>query len=183
MTDAEQSSNTSYNVREAKNALDGNEKSIIHTDNKKSGWWSAKFKEGAFKVNEVKFMNRPDGWGKRLGDTSVEIDGKFCGKVQSQTVQGKWYTVKCEKPIIGKTVKVTSKANTPLHFTEFRAFGAANKQCITDACSSSQFLLETGKCQNCPTGYIADPKDKTNCIYGKYVKEIKCKRGHRVDQI
>jgi hypothetical protein len=42
MTDPEQSSNTSYNVREAKNALDANERSIIHTDNKRSGWWTAK---------------------------------------------------------------------------------------------------------------------------------------------
>jgi hypothetical protein len=128
-------------------------------------------------------LNRPDGWGDRLGDAEVEVDGKLCGKVQSQTVQGKWYTVECAKPIIGDKIKVTSKANTPLHFAEFRAFGQRNKQCMTDTCSKTQFLLKTGKCTNCPTGYVQDPSDKTNCVYGKYAKEFKCKRGWRVDQL
>jgi hypothetical protein len=50
LINAEQSSNTSYNVREAKNALDGKEDSIIHTDNEKSGWWTAKFNDGTMRV-------------------------------------------------------------------------------------------------------------------------------------
>jgi len=118
-----QSSNTSYNVREAANALDGSEKSIIHTENKQSGWWKAKFKDGSFKVNQVKLLNRPDGWGARLGAATVEIDGKVCGQVQKETKQNVWYTVVCSKPIIGRTIKVISQAQTPLHFAEIRAFG------------------------------------------------------------
>jgi len=35
LTDASQSTNTSYNVREAGNALDAQEDTIIHTDNEK----------------------------------------------------------------------------------------------------------------------------------------------------
>jgi hypothetical protein len=94
-----------------------------------------------------------------------------------------WYTVTCAKPIIGRTIKVTSKAGTPLHFAELRVFGTANNQCKTDSCTTSQFLLKSGKCQSCPPGYVQDPEDKTNCVYGKYIREIKCKRGHRVDQL
>jgi hypothetical protein len=183
MTDPEQSSNTSYNVREAKNALDSNERSIIHTDNKRSGWWTAKLQGGTYAVESVSMKNRPDGWGHRLGDTTIEVDGKLCGKVTSKTVQGAWYTVKCAKPILGRSIKVTSKAKTPLHFAEIRAHGKPNKQCSADKCSAKQFLLKTGKCGACPTDYVQDPKDKKNCVYGKYVKEIKCKRGHRVDQL
>jgi len=183
MTDAEQSSNTSYNVREAKNALDSNEKTIIHTDNNKSGWWTAKLEGGAYAVEKVSMKNRPDGWGYRLGSATVEVDGKLCGKVTPKTVQGAWYTVKCAKPIIGRSVKVTSKDKTPLHFAEIRAFGKANKQCTTDKCSAKQFLLKTGKCGACPTDYVQDPQDKKDCVHGKYVKEVKCKRGHRVDQL
>lgn len=183
MNEEEQSSNTSYNVREAKNAIDDNEKSIIHTDNKKSGWWTAKFEKGLHAVQKVMFKNRPDGWGHRLGDATVEVDGKPCGKVVSKTVQGAWYTVKCDKTVIGKSVKVTSKKDTPLHFAEIRVFGKPNKQCTTDKCTNKQYLLKTGKCASCPTDYVQDPKDKKNCIYGKYVKEIMCKRGHRVDQL
>jgi len=135
------------------------------------------------KVESVKLLNRPDGWGDRLGDSEVEVDGKLCGKVESKTAQGKWYTVTCTKPVIGKNVKVISKESTPLHFAEVRVMGKANRQCIVDACTGSQFLLKTGKCAACPTGYIQDPLDKTNCIFSDYIKEIKCKRGHRVDQI
>ena len=145
MYEPEQSSNTAYNVREAANALDGNEKSIIHTANQKAGWWRAKFKNGSFKVNQVKLLNRPDGWGARLGDATVEIDGKECGKVQGTTKQNVWYTVTCAKPIIGRTIKVTSKADTPLHFTEVRVFGTANDQCKTDTCAGNQFLLKSGR--------------------------------------
>jgi len=176
-------------VREAANALDGNEKTIIHTENQKSGWWRAKFKNGSFKVNQVKLLNRPDGWGARLGDATLEIDGKECGKVQSSTKQNAWYTVTCTKPIIGRTIKVTSKAGTPLHFAEIRVFGTANNQCKTDSCDPSNkltpnhFLLKSGKCQACPSGYVHDPQDKTKCVYGHYIREIKCKRGHRVDQL
>lgn len=112
----EQSSNTSYNVREAKNALDGNEKTIIHTDNNKSGWWTAKFTGGTYAVERIAFKNRKDGWGHRLGGSTVEIDGKLCGKVTAKTVAGAWYSVKCAKPILGRSVKVTSKDKTPLHF-------------------------------------------------------------------
>jgi hypothetical protein len=80
-------------------------------------------------------------------------------------------------------MKITSKADTPLHFAEIRAFGKANKQCSTETCTNSQYLLKSGRCADCPTGWITDPEDNTTCIYGKQVKEIKCKRGHRVDQI
>lgn len=170
-------------MREAANALDENEKTIIHTENEKSGWWRAKFKNGSFKVNQVKLLNRPDGWGARLGEATVEVDGKECGKVQSSTKQNVWYTVTCTKPIIGRTIKVTSKAATPLHFADIRVFGTANNQCKTDACDASQFLLKSGRCQSCPPGYVQDPNDKTKCVYGQYVGEIKCKRGHRVDQL
>jgi hypothetical protein len=154
MIDAEQSSNTSYNVREAKNALDGNERSIIHTANKKSGWWTAKFNGGNFEIDSVKLKNRPDGWGHRLGDSTVEIDGKLCGKVSTKTVNGAWYAVKCAKPILGKTVTITSKAKTPLHFAEIRVFGKANKQCSADTCKSNEYLLQTGRCARCPTNYV-----------------------------
>jgi len=182
MVTPEQSSNTSYNVREAQNALDGNDRTICHTDNNKSGWWTAKF-NGTFAVESVNIKNRPDGWGYRLGDATVTVDGKLCGKVTSKTKQGAWYTVKCAKPILGASVKVESKGNNPLHFSHIAAFGKANKQCVTDKCSANKFLLKTGKCRSCPTDYITDPKNKKNCVYGKYVKEIKCKRGHRVDQL
>jgi hypothetical protein len=133
------------------------------------------------RVKEVKLMNRPDGWGDRLGDSEIEVDGKLCGKVQSATKQGAWYTVECEKPVIGKSVKVISKENTPLHFAEIRVHGEPNKQCMTDTCSSSQYLLKTGKCASCPPNYVQDPTDKTNCVFQNQIKEIKCKRGHRVD--
>jgi hypothetical protein len=128
-------------------------------------------------------MNRPDGWGDRLGDAEITVDDKVCGAVQSETKQGVWYTVTCEYPIIGKSIKVTSKADTPLHFAEFRAFGKPNKQCTTDTCTGTQYLLKTGECANCPSGWMTDPDNKNSCIYGKYLREIKCKRGHRVDQI
>jgi len=54
---------------------------------------------------------------------------------------------------------------------------------MADTCGETQFLLKSGRCQSCPPGYVQDPNDKTNCVYGKYIKEIKCKRGHRVDQL
>jgi len=41
--------------------------------------------------------------------------------------------------------------------------------------------LKSGKCGACPAGYVQDPADKTNCVHGKQVREIKCKRGYRVD--
>jgi hypothetical protein len=78
---------------------------------------------------------------------------------------------------------VTSKAQTPLHFTEIRVFGTTNNQCAAERCSDRQFLLKSGRCQACPAGYVQDPNDKTSCVYGKYLSEIKCKRGHRVDQL
>lgn len=78
---------------------------------------------------------------------------------------------------------MASKAETPLHFAEIRVFGTANNQCQTDKCEANQFLLKSGRCQACPPGYVQDPTDKTSCVYGKYIREIKCKRGHRVDQL
>lgn len=184
MVSPEQSSQTTYNVRDAKNALDGDEDTIMHTENEKSGWWTAKFDGNqTYKITSVKFLNRPDGWGDRLGDAVVEVDGRECGTVQQETVQGVWYTVECATPLIGKSVKVTSKADTPLHVAEVRVFGEPFKQCFADECTNTQYLLQTGKCAECPADWIQDPNDKTNCIYGLAVKEIKCKRGHRVDQI
>lgn len=170
-------------MREAGKAIDGDEASIQHTDNEVNGWWSAKFQEGTYKINQVKFLNRPDGWGGRLGDTTVEIDGKLCGTVQSSTVQNVWYDVDCETPILGRSIKVISKEGTPLHFAEIKVYGEKNQQCMQETCSTSQFLLKSGRCQDCPTGWSQDPTDNTNCIYGGLIKQIKCKRGHRVDQL
>lgn len=123
MTDPEQSSNTPYNVREAGNALDGQAKSIIHTENNSSGWWTAGFNGADYVVESVKIQNRPDGFGNRLGNATVEVDGQPCGTVAATTVDGAWYTVTCTNPILGRNIKVTSVANTPLHFAEIRAFG------------------------------------------------------------
>lgn len=81
LVDAEQSSNTTYNVRGPKNAIDDDNKSIIHTENEKMGWWRANFNDGAYKVTSVRILNRPDGWGARLGGSTIKVDGKLCGSV------------------------------------------------------------------------------------------------------
>ena len=53
LIEPKQSSNTSYNVREAGNAIDGDEATMIHTNNDIEEWWSAKFEEGTYTVNQV----------------------------------------------------------------------------------------------------------------------------------
>jgi len=44
-------------------------------------------------------------------------------------------------------------------------------------------LSKTGKCLDCPAGYIQDPQNPKDCLYGNYVKQVRCKRGYRVDQL
>lgn len=78
---------------------------------------------------------------------------------------------------------ITSKENTPLHFAQFNVLGKANQTCKADKCKVKEYLLKNGTCRTCPTDYITDPKNKSNCVYGKQVKTIMCKRGHRVDQL
>lgn len=44
-------------------------------------------------------------------------------------------------------------------------------------------MAKTGKCLDCPADYIQHPQNPKDCIYGKYVKQVRCKRGYRVDQL
>jgi len=61
---------------------------------------------------------------------------------------------------------------------------ANNKRyCTKDKPKSTQYLYKTGRALDCPTDYVQDPKDMKRCVYGKYLKQVLCKRGHRVDQI
>jgi hypothetical protein len=39
------------------------------------------------------------------------------------------------------------------------------------------------KCLSCPADYVQHPQTAKDCIYGKYVKQVRCKRGYRVDQL
>ena len=47
---------------------------------------------------------------------------------------------------------------------------AAQKACKTDTCSGTEFLSKTGKCLSCPAGYIQDPQNPKDCLYGDQVK-------------
>lgn len=78
---------------------------------------------------------------------------------------------------------ITSKKDTPLHFAQFNVLGKANQTCKSDKCKAKEYLLKDGQCRACPTDYVTDPKNKSNCVHGKQVKTIMCKRGHRVDQL
>jgi hypothetical protein len=64
-----------------------------------------------------------------------------------------------------------------------KAVPKAQKGCKTDTCDKSQFLAKTGKCLACPADYVQHPQTAKDCIYGKYVKQVRCKRGYRVDQL
>jgi hypothetical protein len=61
-----------------------------------------------------------------LARARVEIGNQVCGYLPKNTANSKWYDVKCEKPIAGNMVKITSETNQYLHVSivEVHAIGS-----------------------------------------------------------
>ena len=60
------------------------------------------------KVYKVKILNRLDGCGERLAGCKIEIDEQHFGDLPNVTEAGKWYTIKNDKGVTGKQIKVST---------------------------------------------------------------------------
>jgi hypothetical protein len=74
-------------------------------------------------VHRVRVKNRVDCCGERLRDTTVTIDGKICGNLPGSTKTGVWYEVKCEKPLMGKEIQLTTTRSAYLQISGVEVFG------------------------------------------------------------
>ncbi len=82
----------------------------------------ADFQYGTFAVTSVKILNRTDCCGERLSGAIVEINNETCGVLPLDTKTGVEYTIYCEQPITGETIKV-SVENEYLQIAEIKVFG------------------------------------------------------------
>jgi hypothetical protein len=86
-------------------AFDKSGNKFTHTNKGVGMWWRANFGENEI-VAYVRILNRKSCCGNRLSGTIVSIGGQECGKVQNGAKNGKWYTVTCQKPIVGKNIEL-----------------------------------------------------------------------------
>jgi hypothetical protein len=86
-------------------------------------WWSAEFQNPEW-IWQVRIMNRRDCCGDRLGGVSVMIDNDECGRVPMGTKNGKWYTVKCSRPLQGKNLRLITTRNEYLSISGIQAYSA-----------------------------------------------------------
>jgi hypothetical protein len=88
-------------------------------------WWKAIFADGESVVEKVRVRNRHDCCGERLTGVKITIDGQFCGTIPP-TKQGAWVEVKCDKPLKGKEIRLTSPKTDHLQLNAVQAFGWSN---------------------------------------------------------
>jgi hypothetical protein len=84
------------------------------TQNGVGMWWKASFKDGKYLVAGVMVKNRVDCCGERLTRTLVTVGGQECGKLPASTATGKWYNVKCAKPLVGGEIQLTTTTSNYL---------------------------------------------------------------------
>jgi hypothetical protein len=73
-------------------------------------WWKAQFGSEHW-IDRVRILNRRDCCGSRLAGTEVFIGNESCGKVESGTGNGKWYTVKCQQNLKGSEITLKTTKN------------------------------------------------------------------------
>ena len=78
-----------------------------------------------YEVTEIKILNREGGAtvGGRLAKQQVDVDDKLCGNLPEETLSATWYTITCEKPLTGLSVRVVTIAEEFLHFAEIEIYG------------------------------------------------------------
>jgi hypothetical protein len=86
-------------------------------------WWKASFKDGKYLIAGVRIKNRVDCCGERLTETLVTIGGQECGKLPSITATGKWYSVKCAKPLVGGEIQLTTTKAMYLQISGVKVIG------------------------------------------------------------
>lgn len=87
-------------------------------------------------------MNRRDCCGGRLAATKVFIGTELCGSVQGGTQNGKWYEVKCSKPVRGNKVRLVTVQNTYLSISGIEVWtGAAQMTRTTTSTSSTRRMM------------------------------------------
>jgi hypothetical protein len=103
---ARQSTNYGNNQFPATNAFRGGSK-FTHTNAGVGQWWEVKF-DREYWVDRVRILNRRDCCGGRLARTKVFIGDELCGQVEPGTSNGRWYTVKCQEPVMGEKVRLVT---------------------------------------------------------------------------
>jgi hypothetical protein len=80
-----------------------------------------------------------------------------------------------------KTREANLKKWRAIKCPEYTYLAPNKRYCMKDKVKTTQYLFKTGRALDCPTDYVRDPKDWKRCVYGKYLRQVLCKRGHRVD--
>ena len=110
----------------ADKGCDGDAEEFFHTKQGLGQWWAASFFKPKY-VTMVKILNRHDDaeCADRLAKCKVMIGGEYFGKLPSKTLKGKWYNVipNAKKPVLGKSVKIETTADTCLHFADIYVYG------------------------------------------------------------
>jgi integrin beta 3 len=91
------------------NAFSGGSK-FTHTNKGVGMWWRAQFGQ-EYWIDRVRILNRKDCCGGRLAGTEVFVGGEKCGKVESGTRNGQWYTVKCQNDLKGSQITLKTTRN------------------------------------------------------------------------
>jgi hypothetical protein len=108
-------------------------------------WWRANF-GGNFWIDRVKIRNRRDCCGARLAGTAVFIGGKECGKVESGTSNGRWYTVNCQGSIQGDKIELKTTRNEYLSISGIEVWtGAETVETTTSAPSGKPSTIKLSK--------------------------------------
>jgi hypothetical protein len=89
-------------------ALQGGSKTAIAAKGV-GNFWKGTFSSPAL-VEKVKVKNRHDCCGNRIAGTKITIGGQFCGTITGGS-NGQWIEVKCEKPLYGTDVQLTTTRN------------------------------------------------------------------------
>jgi hypothetical protein len=118
-------------------ALDPKENRTSITKNGVGMWWKASFVGGQTMVEYVEIKNRVDCCGERLAATKVTVGGQLCGNIENGTKTGKWYTVRCVKPLVGGEIQLTTTRNDYLQISGIHVFGWSSSSTTTTTSSGS----------------------------------------------
>ena len=84
-------------------AIDKDEETRFTTGGHYKETFFADFLEGTATVFEVNFLAK---YGVQLHSAIIEVSGKHCGQLPTKLDDDKWYTVVCDKPLIGHNIRI-----------------------------------------------------------------------------
>jgi len=73
-------------------------------------------------IEKVRVKNRHDCCGGRIAGTKVTISGQFCATLPSAG-NGAWIDVKCEKPLMGTEIRLTTTRRDYLQINAVEPYG------------------------------------------------------------